>query len=418
MNDKNRDPDGRIIYSVSEITRQIKLTLEAGYDSLWIEGEISNLVKSAQGHCYFTIKDDKAVLSGVIFRGNRSRITAPLENGTRALFYGKITVYEPRGNYQLLISKAEQVGQGSLHVQLEQLKKKLHAEGLFDSTRKKMIPSFPRRVGVVTSPTGAALRDVLRVSRTRFKGVDLLIYPTLVQGDAAAANIVRAIEQAQRDNLVDVLIITRGGGSIEDLWPFNEEVVARAVAACPLPTVSGVGHEIDYTLCDMAADLRTPTPSAAAELVFPEQRVLKETLESMQLRLDRQIRYRMEQARQQLQHYSPQQLQHRLNRYLERGRLQLDEMTRRMESGIRSLLRGKHRLLEQQQLRLTALDPRAPLRKGFALVRNSDGELIREPQKTAAGERWELEFAETKTVVTVAEHFAVPDKTDQGVNND
>ena len=271
VSDLLTESPGRRAVSVSELNRQAKTLLEDGLGKVWVEGEISNLARPASGHVYFSLKDDSAQLRCAWFRGRQRGPTINLKNGDQVLAFGQVSIYEARGDYQLIVEQLEAAGEGELRRQFEALKKKLHGEGLFDEARKQALPVLPQTIGVVTSPTGAAIRDVLTVLRRRFPAIPVIIYPTAVQGEYAAPQIVAAIDNAVRRDECDVLIVTRGGGSLEDLWPFNEEPVARAIAACPIPVVSAVGHEVDVTISDFVADDRAPTPSGAAERVVPDQ---------------------------------------------------------------------------------------------------------------------------------------------------
>ncbi len=257
--------------SVSDLNRQARALLEKGIARLWVVGEISNLARPASGHVYFSLKDDSAQIRCAFFRQRQRGPTSNLKDGDQVLAFGRVSIYEARGDYQLIVEQIEPAGEGALRRRFEALKKKLAAEGLFDKALKKPIPELPRRIGVVTSPSGAAIRDILTVLKRRFPAVPVIIYPTIVQGAAAANQIVSALKAAETRDECDVLIVTRGGGSLEDLWSFNEEVVARAISASPIPVVSAIGHEIDFTICDFVADLRAPTPSGAAELVVPDQ---------------------------------------------------------------------------------------------------------------------------------------------------
>ncbi len=257
--------------SVSELNRQARALLEQGIARLWVSGEISNLSRPASGHVYFSLKDDNAQVSCAFFRQRQRGPTIGLKDGDQVLVFGRVSIYEARGNYQLIVEQIEAAGEGELRRRFEALKKKLAAEGLFDEELKRPIPDLPRRIGVVTSPSGAAIRDILTVLKRRFPAVPVIIYPTAVQGVAAANQIIGALSAAVTRAECDVSILARGGGSLEDLWPFNEETVARAINECAIPTISAVGHEIDFTISDFVADLRAPTPTAAAELVVPDQ---------------------------------------------------------------------------------------------------------------------------------------------------
>ena len=266
------------VYSVAELTRDIKAILEAAFDSIWVEGEISNLRVAASRHSYFVLKDDKAQIRCVLFKNYRAGLKYDPEEGDQVLLLGRATVYDARGEYQLIVETMEPRGLGALHKAYEQLKEKLAKQGLFDEDKKKPLPEFPWKVGVITSPTGAAVRDILNIIRRRNPKVSVLLNPVRVQGEGSAAEIAKAIRQMNQRKDIDVLIVGRGGGSIEDLWAFNEEEVARAIYDSRIPIVSAVGHEIDFTIADFVADLRAPTPSAAAELTVP---VLADTLQDL-----------------------------------------------------------------------------------------------------------------------------------------
>jgi exodeoxyribonuclease VII large subunit len=263
-------PAGRKILSVSQLNRMARQLLESDLPVLWVEGEISNLARPASGHLYFSLKDDKAQIRCALFRGRGRNTDVSVANGHQVLARGRVSIYEPRGDYQLIVDHLEPAGEGLLRRRLEELKRKLAAEGLFDEARKRDLPPLPRRIGVITSPSGAAIRDVLHILKRRFPAIPVVVYPVQVQGEQAKFDIVAALETAAARAECDVLILARGGGSLEDLWAFNEEIVARAIAACPIPLVSGVGHEVDFTIADLVADVRAPTPSGAAELAVPD----------------------------------------------------------------------------------------------------------------------------------------------------
>ncbi|MEC7856170.1 MAG: exodeoxyribonuclease VII large subunit [Verrucomicrobiota bacterium] len=276
----------RSIYSVSELTRKIRNLLEYKIGEIWVEGEISNLRKQASGHQYFTLKDAKSQLSCVLFRGNASKMALDLNDGQEIEVRGDLSVYEPRGNYQLIVRNAQLKGHGSLQLQFEALKKKLNAEGLFKEETKSSIPSFPDTICIVTSPTGAAVRDMISVIQRRAPWVKILVYPVLVQGNQASSQIVEALANIDQwtkkaEISIDTVVLTRGGGSLEDLWPFNEEDTARAIHKLSLPIISAIGHEIDYTISDFVADLRAPTPSAAAEILVPEKDGIRRNLNNL-----------------------------------------------------------------------------------------------------------------------------------------
>jgi exodeoxyribonuclease VII large subunit len=257
--------------TVSQLNRRAKTLLEKGLARLWVEGEISNMARPASGHIYFSLKDEKAQVRAAWFRQRQRGPAHGFKDGDKVLAYGRVSLYEPRGDYQLIVEQLEPAGEGVLKRRFDALKKKLLAEGLFDEDRKRALPAVPGRVGVITSPTGAAIRDIITVLGRRFPGVPVVVYPTAVQGEAAPGELLAALQTAVRRDECDVLIIGRGGGSLEDLWAFNDETLARAIADCPIPVVSAVGHEVDFTIADFVADVRAPTPSGAAEIVVPDQ---------------------------------------------------------------------------------------------------------------------------------------------------
>ena len=274
--------EGTYIYTVSELTSSIKLILEDSFPKIWVEGEISNFKAHTSGHFYFTLKDQKSEIKCVFFKGDNMKIKFDIDNGMRVMCFGRVSIYEKQGAYQLYVKNVEPKGAGALQLAFEQLKEKLFKEGLFDEGRKKRVPLLPERIGIVTSPTGAAIRDMLNVLKRRFPNVEILINPVRVQGEGAKEEIKSAIEDFNRLSNVDVIIVGRGGGSIEDLWAFNEELVARAISSSEIPIISAVGHEIDWTISDFASDLRAATPSVAAELVIAKKDELKERLDSIE----------------------------------------------------------------------------------------------------------------------------------------
>ena len=275
----------RYIYKVSELTAGIKLVLESAFPTVWVEGEISNFVAHSSGHFYFTLKDERGELKCTFFKGYNEKVKFEIKNGIQALCFGRVGVYEKRGQYQLNVSRVEPKGVGALQLAFEQLKEKLFKEGLFDDSKKVAIPMLPDRIGIVTSPTGAAIRDMLYVLDRRFSNVEVIINPVKVQGEGAKEEIARAIDEFNKLGNVDVIIVGRGGGSLEDLWAFNEEVVARAIHRSKLPVISAVGHEIDWTISDFVADLRAPTPSVAAERVIAKKSELVDKLDNIEKRL-------------------------------------------------------------------------------------------------------------------------------------
>ena len=295
------------IYTPSELNHEARLHLEAGFGQLWVEGEVSNLSRPSSGHIYFSLKDAQAQINCALFRAHAQALKFVPENGMQVRAHGRVSLYEARGNYQLIADSMLRSGAGALQAKFEQLKNQLAEEGLFDAQYKKALPAYPRRIAVVTSPSGAALRDILNVLQRRWPLAAVRVYGVPVQGEEAAPAIVNALQAANEHGWAEVIVAGRGGGSLEDLWAFNEEVVARAIFASELPVVSAVGHEIDFSISDFVADLRAPTPSAAAELISPDQASLKSTLLALQNRLQRHTRHHLQNLSQKLDH-----LAHRL----------------------------------------------------------------------------------------------------------
>src|SRR6266851_5424661 len=292
--------EGPRVYSVSELTREIKAVIEGRFPSVLVKGEVSNLRAPGSGHVYFTLKDAEACLDAVLFRTEARRLKFQVQNGLSLVARGRLSLYEPQGRYQLVCDSVEPLGAGALQIAFEQLKERLEREGLFAQERKRRLPYLPRRIAVVTSPGGAAVHDFLRVLHRRFPNLPVLIVPARVQGEGAAQEIARGIVRAGKQPRVDVVVVARGGGSLEDLWAFNEEVVARALYACPVPTVSAVGHEVDVTIADYCADVRSPTPTAAAELLAPVKAELLADVAQRKARLLRALRGQIERKKAQL----------------------------------------------------------------------------------------------------------------------
>ncbi len=343
------------IYSVSELTQEIRTLLEGKFDYIWVEGEVSNFRVPASGHFYFTLKDLDAQIRAVMFRGQNQLLKFLPEDGLQVICSGRVSVYEPRGEYQVVVDLMEPKGMGALQLAFEQLKERLEKEGLFDPAHKKPIPFFSQRIGIVTSPTGAAIRDILNVIRRRFTNVHLLINPVRVQGEGAGEEIARAIREFNQLKDIDVLIVGRGGGSLEDLWAFNEEVVARAIYDSRIPIISAVGHEVDFTIADFVADLRAPTPSAAAELAVRDKEELRLDIEALQERQGRAIRRGLEGLRSQLDLYlrvlgDP---RIRLRDCLQR----VDELWDRLGYIISQLLLRKHQSIARLEKEVQLLSP-------------------------------------------------------------
>lgn len=358
------------IYQVSELTREIRNVLEERFPEVWVEGEISNFRPAGSGHFYFSLKDDQSQIRVVMFRGAQSGLRFRPENGLAVLCYGRLTVYEPRGEYQVIIEHMEPKGIGARELAFEQLKKKLEGEGLFDPSRKRPIPYLPRRVGIVTSPTGAVIRDMIHVLTRRFPNIRVLLNPVVVQGEGAAGEIAQAITEMNERDDVDVLIVGRGGGSIEDLWAFNEEVVARAIGVSRIPVISAVGHETDFTIADFVADLRAPTPSAAAELAVPVKEDLLLMLRERCRRLLRDTRLAEPLLR--LDHLREGLLTHLAHRL---------EINR---EGIRRFLKN-----------LESLNPMATLARGYAIAtRRGESKPLKHSREASPGEEVDLRLYE------------------------
>lgn len=362
-------PPRPAIHTVTQLTRQIRTVLERQVGAVWVEGELSNVRGQPSGHTYFTLKDEGAQLACVLFRQNARKRFPQLEDGLKVRVYGELTVYEPRGQYQLVVEDIQATGQGLLQAQFEALKRRLAAEGLFASERKRPLPRFPQCVGLVTSPSGAAVRDMLRILQARAPWVKVLIYPVKVQGDGAAEEIAAAVQwlgqwATQADasaDRPDVLIVGRGGGSIEDLWSFNEEVVARAIANCPLPVISAVGHEIDFTIADFAADVRAPTPTAAAQLAVPDGAQLHERLSELASLLAARARTGIAHARALTELLARRGLAREPLRRLAQYRQEVDEAAEALQQAVRRRLDEAYRQWQSLNQQLEALRPAARL---------------------------------------------------------
>lgn len=384
------------IFSVTEITQDIRLLLEKSFSEVWIEGEISNFKPASSGHFYFSLKDAKSQIKMVMFRGANLQLRFKPENGLSVLCYGKLSLYEPRGEYQIVVEHMEPKGIGALQLAFEQLKKKLEAEGLFRPERKRPIPFLPRRIGIVTSRTGAVIRDMVHVLTRRFPNIRILLYPVLVQGDGAAQKIAEGIEalnDLDGSLDIDVLIVGRGGGSIEDLWAFNEEIVARAMACSKIPIISAVGHETDFTIADFVADLRAPTPSAAAELAVPVREDLLYTLEKQRRCLYQVIEQKIENARLLLKQWEGyfQDPGRRITEYL----LKVDHLQEQMLSWMNHQVERRQEGVKRLVVQLKALSPQAILARGYAIaIRPRDKKTIRSLGDVEIGDAVEIRLQE------------------------
>ena len=380
----------RKVMTVTELNRLARNVLEQSFPLFWVSGEISNLTRAASGHWYFSLKDAGAQVRCVMFKGRNAYLDWTPKEGDKVEARATITLYEARGDFQLTVEFLQRAGLGALFEAFEKLKAKLQQEGLFDAAFKNLLPALPKRIGIVTSPDAAALRDVLTTLKRRMPGIPVIIYPTPVQGKGAARLIADAIDQASERAECDVLIICRGGGSMEDLWQFNEEIVARAIVACAIPTISGVGHETDFTICDFVADVRAATPTAAAELVTPSRDGLLNALTQLRQLLTRNMQYLLSQRAQALDYLarglvSPMQ-------QIAQQKSQLSQMRYILESNFERQLQTKqHNLLRLSQ-NLHHLNPKAVLTRGYAFAQNQSGHIITDSQQVKKGEEVKLTF--------------------------
>ncbi len=382
--------------SVWELTAQIKDLLEAAFPAVWVAGEISNFARPQSGHCYLTLKDDRAQLRAVIWRGAAARIRFQMHDGLEVVCRGRLDLYAARGTYQLIIDEIVPRGMGALELALRQLREKLAREGLFDPARKRPVPAFVRQIAVVTSPTGAAIRDFLQVLGRRWRGANVLIVPVRVQGEGAGEEIAAAIAAVNRlSRPMDCLVVTRGGGSMEDLWSFNEEVVVRAIVASRIPVISAVGHEIDVTLADLAADVRALTPSEAAELVAPASEDLMAALRGVEQRLAAGLRSRVNSARSRLDALARHSAFRRPYQRLFELARRLDECDARLRRAIGGLPRLARQRVDMLAGRLESLSPLNVLKRGYSLtLRTADGRIIRAAAELAPGQQITTRFAQ------------------------
>ncbi|MCO7505279.1 MULTISPECIES: exodeoxyribonuclease VII large subunit [unclassified Pseudomonas] len=450
-----RDPFERLgldreVLTVSQLNGRARVLLEDVFSNIWVEGEISNLARPASGHVYFTLKDSGAQVRCALFRNNAARVRQVLRDGLAVKVRGKVSLFEGRGDYQLILDTVEPAGDGALRLAFDALKEKLGNEGLFSSERKRALPAHPQRIGIVSSPTGAVIRDIISVFRRRAPQVELTLIPTAVQGREAINQIVRALQRADAQGF-DALILARGGGSLEDLWCFNEEAVARAIAACVTPIVSAVGHETDVSISDFVADVRAPTPSAAAELLAPDSSDLGRRLESLQrrlllriqnrlahdrLRLDslaRRLRHPGERLRQQAQRLDDLDMrlrrafEQRLNQRRERlarldtrlaaqhpGRAlallkqRLDNLAERLPRAMRQTLATRRQHLQVQVQTLQVVSPLATLSRGYSILLDERGQAIRSAAQTRNGQRLTARLGEGELQVRVEDNHLTP----------
>ena len=365
------------IYRVSELTREIKQVLEMSFPRLWVEGEISNFKRHSSGHLYFTLKDEGSQISCAMWRFRANGLLFEPRDGMQVLVEGEVQVYEKGGYYQLIVHQIQPAGVGALQLRFEQLKQKLRAEGLFEEVHKKALPEYPERVGVVTSPTGAAIRDIISVIRRRFPSVEILLYPVRVQGEGAAEEIARAIREFNIYGQVDVLIVGRGGGSLEDLWAFNEEEVARAIFESRIPVISAVGHEVDFSIADFVADRRAPTPSAAAEMAVKDRLELLGVLRYYQEKLAGLLLQRLKHTRERIQAIQNSYAFRKPGDLIYQKMLRVDELERLLQQSLGHSLALRRQRLDALRLQLEALNPAAILRRGYSIT-FKNGQIVKD----------------------------------------
>ncbi len=394
------------VISVSQLNRYVKSLLEGDRNlaAVHISGEISNFTHHYKsGHLYMSLKDENAAVKAVMFKGHASKLVFRPEDGMRVIVKARVSLYENTGAFQIYIEEMQPDGVGALQIAFEQLKKKLAAEGLFDDSRKRPLPPYPERVGIITSPTGAAVRDMFNVLGRRYPLAQVVFCPVLVQGEGAAPSIVDAIRRFNESGAADVLIVGRGGGSIEDLWAFNEESVARAVAASAIPVISAVGHETDFTICDFVADLRAPTPSAAAELAVPDARRLEAMVAAAGERLESAVRQQVTAAGQRLQLLQSKRCLSAPQYYTEEQAMRLDYLTRRFASAAKQPLGVADRRLASAASKLDALSPLKVLGRGYAIGYDAGGQVLDSVRKVAPGDAVSLRLADGTLCCQVTE---------------
>lgn len=423
MNVTGAETDQTRVLTVTELTRHVRSLIETRFGAVVVEGELSNVRQPASGHCYFTIKDEGAQIRAVIWRSDMRGLPFVPRDGIRVRAYGSLTVYERDGSYQIVVKRMEEGGKGSLQAAFEALKKKLAAEGLFEVDRKRRLPLLPRHIGVVTSPAGAAIRDILKVLRRRFPNLHVVIAPARVQGDGAAVEIAGAIDLLNKHGNIDVMIVGRGGGSLEDLWCFNEEVVARAIARSDIPVISAVGHETDFTICDFVADLRAPTPSAAAEIVVGRKEEFLGAIRQHSLSMTRLLRQAVLEARGRFNAAARSYVfrepgtaarvyrqrieglrtrtRHALERRFRDGQQESDDLLLRLSHALTLTVAERKLRLQSLGKQLAAFNPLAVLKRGYSITFNEDGRAIRNVSETRAGSRVRTRLGEGEFISEV-----------------
>ncbi len=394
--------EDRHIYSVTELTRNIKVIIEQSFKGLWVEGEISNLKLYPSGHTYFDLKDKEAVLKCVLWRWTAQYMKFKLEDGQNIVCFGNISLYEERGQYQLYVEKVEPKGVGALALAFEQLKKRLSKEGLFDEAHKKPIPLLPKSIGVVTSPTGAVIRDILNVLGRRFGNIEVIINPVRVQGKHSAAEIASAIEDFNKFGKIDVMIIARGGGSIEDLWAFNEEVVARAIYASSIPVISAIGHETDFTISDFVSDLRAPTPSAAAELVVSKKQELLDIIDTYSTRMSVSLLHKIKDLSALLKSYVLENPINKLRQYAQR----VDELTKNITMNLSYILKLKEHAFKAMLSKLDTLSPLSILSRGYSITTtHPEGAIVKNVGRLKKSQRIKTRLSQGSIVSVIEDVY-------------
>ncbi|OGW84632.1 MAG: exodeoxyribonuclease VII large subunit [Omnitrophica bacterium RIFCSPLOWO2_01_FULL_45_10] len=378
----NNEQKEKRIYTVSELTKYIRVIIEDSFPAIWIEGEIANYVLHSSGHIYFSLRDANSVLKCAFFRHSNEKLKFKLKDGMKAICFGSISVYEARGDYQLIVEEIEPKGVGALQLAFQQLKEKLHKEGLFDERHKIPIPYLPTRIGIVTSPTGAAIRDILNIARRRFSNVEIIILPVRVQGESAKDEIAAAIREFNRIKNVDVMIVTRGGGSLEDLWPFNEETVARAIYDSEIPVISAVGHEIDYTISDFVADFRAPTPSAAAELVIPKKEDLSNLINTLMARLKNTLTGKLGLLNQRLTALRESYILRQPLNFIIQYEQRIDDLSKDLNIRLDHIVEMRNENFNNLISKLGALSPLAILNRGYSITMKLPDRVVVKDAKT------------------------------------
>lgn len=392
------------IYTVSELTKYLRQILENSFPAVWVEGEISNFTHHTSGHMYFSLKDAGSVAPCAMFKRSNEKLKFKLKDGLKVIAFGKISVYEPRGSYQFIIEEMEPKGIGALQLQFQQLKEKLQKEGIFDQAHKVAIPNLPTRIGIVTSPTGAAIRDILNIARRRFSNIEIIIYPVRVQGEGSKDEIARAIRDFNALDNIDVMIVGRGGGSLEDLWAFNEEVVARAIYDSDIPVISAVGHEIDFTIADFVADLRAPTPSAAAELVIPRKEDLVNSITTNTTRLKNALVNILDTMAQRLTRLRESYALKQPLKMVEQYEQMIDDLRKDMAIRIDHLVRMRAENFNLLTQKLEALSPLSILNRGYSIsARMADGKIIKTVGDIAVGDKVETKIGKGRFISKVEE---------------